>query len=435
MSPRELIQGMPVEVSPDGQVAAETAPETVKIRKGRWRVAAIAIFALCIDALAVRSISILAPFIRSGLALSDAQFGYVLGSLTTGTLLVVLPVGRLLDRLDARKSFPVMLTAAGLAFGLVSLQTTFAGLLAALFLLGVLRAGIIPLVNRLITAAFPPEQRGAMIGLIFAAVPLGGFLGAVALPALGNAFDWNICYRVLGLLALAGGLLSGRQIPHEEDGAAAVRPAGSLAAIRSATFIILAAAYGFYALSLSADTYVTLFLVDVVKVSAVAAGTFFGLIQLTGVGGRMLWGLLADRWFQKNRWALLALLNWLTVISFLLLTRLNSTSQGWMVAAVMALLGMSVASSWGILSTLLGDVVGAGAIAVATSVVFFITNISDIVGPILFGAALDATGSYPKTIAAFAGVAVCTGLTISGMAWRKRGSTDGGKEHRSWING
>jgi hypothetical protein len=81
---------------------------------------------------------------------------------------------------------------------------------------------------------------------------------------------------------------------------------------------------------------------------------------------------------------------------------------------------MSVASSWGILSTVLGDVVRVSSIAVATSVIFFITNIADMVGPVLFGAVLEATESYQITICSFTGVAVCTALTLTWLAWRIR---------------
>jgi MFS family permease len=394
--------------------------ESSDSQKNRRVVVPIAIFALCMDALAVRSIVLLAPFIRSGLNLEEGQYGYVMAAIMAGTLLAVLPVGSLLDRFDARRAFPVILINVGLAFFVVSLQKSFHGLLVALFILGLLRAGIIPLVNRLITGRFAPTHRGAVMGIIYAAVPLGGFLGAIVLPTIAEYQDWQTGYRLLGLIALFGGLLSRNKIPNNEAVRSVQNTVRDLSPFHSATFLILAAAYGFYAFSLSADVYVTLFLVDVVKITAVAAGIFFGLIQLAGMGGRVFWGLLADRRFQENRMGLLAIINWLTVISFILLIMLDSSSKGWMIAVVMVVIGMSVASSWGILSTVLGDVVRVSSIAVATSVIFFITNIADMVGPILFGAILEATQSYQITIGRFMGVAVCTALTLTGLAWRGR---------------
>jgi MFS family permease len=391
--------------------------EAVHKKKTRRMIVVIAIFALITESLVVRSLSLLAPFIRTELHLNERQFGFMVGAMVAGTLLAILPVGRLVDRLDARWAFPILLTSAGLAFLLVSLQHSYTGLIAALFVLGLVRSGIIPLVNRVVTTTFDREERGVFMGVIYAAVPLGGFFGAVILPLLGEYFNWNSGYRVLALLALSGGFLSIRQIPKANSARPASGPLLDLSILRSKTFLFLAVIYGIYVFGLTVDVFVTLFLVDVVKTSARVAGIFFGLIQLTGVGGRVLWGILADRGFQKNRWWLLAIVNWLTVIAYVLLSGLNSGSAWWMVGGVMVLIGMSAASSWGVLSTILGDVVGLNSIAIATSTIFLIASISEMVGPILFGTALDITSSYEKTIGYFMGIAVCTALALSWMAW------------------
>lgn len=383
-------------------------------------VATIAIFALCLDALVLRSLSLLAPFIRISLHLAEGQLGYLMGAMMAGTALVVLPAGALIGRVDARGAFTLVFVSAGLALFLVSLQNSFPGLLAALFILGLMRAGIIPLVNRVITEQFDQARRGSIIGLVYAAVPLGGFMGAVALPALGEYRDWRAGFQILGLVALLGGFFSRQKLPEAGAGTLAENPLRQRGHLGSRAFVVLAITYGFYALSLSADAFVTLFLVDVVKISALAAGAFFGLIQLVGVGGRMGWGLLADRVFHKNRSWLLAMVNWLTVVSFILLIGLEPGSSWWMIGVVMAVTGMSVASSWGILSTVVGDMVELSSIAFATSIILFITNVADILGPILFGSALDSGYSYQSTLGMFAGIAVCTALILTWIAWRDR---------------
>ena len=399
-------------------------------QKSRRTVAIIAVVALCLDALAVRSVVLLAPFIRSGLKLGEGQYGYPLAAIMAGTLVAVLPAGRLIDRLESHRGFPIILAGAGLACLVVSLQSSLPGLLVALFILGLLRAGIIPQVNRLVTGHFARGRRGATLGVVYAAVPLGGSLGAIVFPALGQYLDWRSAYVALGLITVLSGWLSRKQIPPDKPTAPVKSAARDLTPLRSRVFLVLAAAYSLYALSLTTESFVTLYLVDVVRLTALAAGALFGLIQLTAVGGRVFWGILADRWFQKNRIWLLAIVSWLTVISFSLLTRLDAASQGWMSAVVMALIGLSAASSWGILSTVLGDVVGGGSIAIATSAIFFLTSIADVAGPILFSAALGATQSYPVTITGFVLVAACTALAFTGLAWWTAGSTQPETLHR-----
>jgi nitrate/nitrite transporter NarK len=153
----------------------------------------------------------------------------------------------------------------------------------------------------------------------------------------------------------------------------------------------------------------------------VIAGIFFGLIQLTGIGGRVFWGILADRYFSKNRWWLLVVTNWLMVLAFALLLRLNTASAWWMIASVMVTIGLSGASSWGILSTLLGDVVGIGSLAIASATIFFVTNITDVFGPVLFSSIYKMAGSYQPTLLLFMSSAILSALSFTLMVQRSRG--------------
>jgi MFS family permease len=123
-----------------------------------------------------------------------------------GTLLTTLPIGNILERFSTRWAFGTLLSVTGVCLFIVANQKTFYGLIAILFVLGILRAGIIPLANRVIAENFDRNQRGAITGFIFAAVPLGGFLGALVLPALSEAFDWGAGYQLLGSVALVGGI-------------------------------------------------------------------------------------------------------------------------------------------------------------------------------------------------------------------------------------
>jgi len=383
-------------------------------------VAAIALIALLIDSLIVRSLILVAPYIRSGLEIDESQFGYFMSALMLGTLLTTLPIGSILERFSTRRGFGTIMTATGAGLLLVAYQNSFYGLIVTLFLLGILRAGIIPLSNRVIAENFNPNQRGVITGFIFAAVPLGGFLGALVLPALSEAFDWGVGYQVLGVVALLGGVLAWILLPREKSTGQAAQDRIGLRALGSKAFIVLAGTYGLFALCMTTETFITLYLVDVAKISALAAGTFFGLIQLIGIGGRLFWGVLADRYFSTNRWWLLAFTSGIMVFSIVLLIYLTPNSPYWLIALDMVGFGISAASSWGILSTLVGDVVEIGSVATATAVIFLITNITDAGGPVLIGNALRITQSYQETFGIFIVMNTIVTLSFFGMALRNR---------------
>lgn len=408
-----MARDLPGVVRTETQVVDTHPPKLLK-----RSVVVLSIFALCIDSLAVRSVILLAPFIRSALRLTDDQVGYVMAAMVAGTLVITIPAGSFLGRLDARLAFSSMMFAVGLAFFGLSFQQSFWGLLITLFILGVFRAGIIPQVTRFITEHFSQDQRGRIIGLSYAAVPLGGFLGAVVLPTLAELVDWNTSYRFLGLVALLGSLLIWKLAPSGGGSRRVISRNAGFASLLTLPFIILSAAYGLFALSMAGEVFVTLYLVDVGGISAALAGTFFGLIQLTGTGGRVFWGFLADHTFRSNRWTLLAITSGLAVVSYALLICLKPGTPWWGITGIMIFLGMSVASSWVILSTLVGDVVGVQSVALGVAAIFFLTNITDISGSILYGNLLKQTHSYQVTLSLFAGMAAIACLIFTVMALR-----------------
>jgi MFS family permease len=385
------------------------------LQKLQLSIAVISLIALLLDALIVRAGTLLAPYIRSNLQIDKSQYGFVLSALMVGTLIAVIPLNNLLRRVSTRHAFGVMMGVIAAGLLVVASQVTFPGLIIALFLLGIPRACLVPLVNRVIAENYDPAKRGSITGLLFAAVPLGGFLGALILPVLSEAFFWGAGYGLLAAVALAGGIISWFLLPNAAAPFKSSRSVG-LKFLRSKAFIILGLTYGIFSLSLTTEVFITLYLVDVVKISALLAGTFFGLIQLTGIGGRVFWGILADRYFSKNRWWLLAFTNGLTVLSSILLITLSQGSPYWIVILTMVGFGLSAASSWGILSTLVGDIVPVNSVATATASVFFLTSIADSGGPVLFSSLLRLTGSYERTISIFLGIAVLTTISFGLMA-------------------
>jgi sugar phosphate permease len=141
---------------------------------------------------------------------------------------------------------------------------------------------------------------------------------------------------------------------------------------------------------------------------------------LVGVAGRMFWGVLADRYFSNNRWWLLALTSGIMMLSIVLLTRLTSRSPYWVIAIDMIGFGLSAAASWALLCTLVGDVVGTSAVATATAIIFFITNITDTGGPMLFSNVLRITQSYQKTFGIYIALNAIVTLSFLWMALRNK---------------
>jgi predicted MFS family arabinose efflux permease len=389
-------------------------------KKEQYFLVIIAILALVTDAMTVRSLNMLAPFIRSELGIDKSQFGYTVSIFMFGSLLTTLPAGILIDRLNIRKAFIAIFAALCMALFWLSRQDSFYEFMGVLFFIGLLRTGIAPLVNRVIIEKFDPKKRGAVMGFIYAASPLGGFIGAVILPIIAQNFNWNTGYLFLSILALLGALITWKKMPNNWHQPVRIglkfHPLASLSPI----MLILCMTYALHAFGGTSDSFITLYLVDNVKTSAMIAGIFYSMIQLTGIGGRVFWGMLADRYFSHNRWWLLAAIDWLSVIAFSFLIRLNAQSSMWMTASIMVLIGLSCASSWGVLCTLIGDVVEIESIAIATSTVFFTTNLAEAFGPSVFGNIVQHTNSYQFTWNIYIGIIALSASIFTVMAYKNK---------------
>lgn len=163
--------------------------------------------------------------IKADLHLSDEKIGYLLGpafALFYATIGV--PLGWLADR--ARRTWIV---AAGVALWSVAtaasgLARGFGGLLIARMSVGVGEATLSPSAMSMISDSFPPEKRGAPIGVYSAALSVGAGLasligavvlgwakgsGDVALPLIGLVRPWQFAFIVVGLpgLLIAAGFL------------------------------------------------------------------------------------------------------------------------------------------------------------------------------------------------------------------------------------
>lgn len=368
----------------------------------------------------VRSLNLLAPFIRSELGIDKSQFGYTVSVFMFGSLLATLPSGILIDRLNISKAFTAIFAVLGMSLLWLSRQNSFYGFMGILFLIGLIRTSFAPLVNRVIIEKFNPRQRGVIMGFIYAASPLGGFIGSIFLPAIAEHLDWNAGYVLLSFLAFLGSLISWKKMPTNWRQPESNRSFLSFNIFRYPILIILSITYALHSFGGTSDSFITLYFVDIVKISATIAGTFYGLIQLTGIGGRVFWGMLADRYFSKNRWWLLAAIDWLSAIAFSFLIRLNPQSSFWIIALIMILLGLSSASSWGVLCTLIGDVVGIESIAIATSMVYFTSNLAEAFAPMVFGNIVQQSNSYQFTWHIFIGVLALSASIFTVMALKNK---------------
>ncbi|MGN7456564.1 MFS transporter [Paenibacillus pasadenensis] len=151
-------------------------------------------------------VTVLPTFATDRLALSGAQYSLLLtagGVLTIGMLL---PMGRLSDRLSRHRRWFLVVGFFAVAASLYALSFTrgFGLCLALAALLGLSYAAVLPAWNALLAAYVPPSQKGLGWGMLSTVEGVGGMIGPVA---GGLAATWRGEPFVVWLSALLFGLI------------------------------------------------------------------------------------------------------------------------------------------------------------------------------------------------------------------------------------
>jgi MFS family permease len=243
---------------------------------------------------------VLAPALRDAHSLSLIQVGVVLDSLWIGTLLTLLPWGVLADRAGER--FVLASGLVGCAAALVG--AGFAGGFGSLILLvgvaGAAGASVNAASGRAVMQWFPAAQRGFALGVRQTAIPLGGLISSLVLPAL----SLRAAFVFLAALS-AGGALFGIAAIREREGAAeddVVEPRGLAATLRDRRLWLLCVGSSLYLVAQLAITgFLVLFLHDERGLSDGAAAGVLAGVQVVAAAMRIGGGRWSDRLGSRVR--------------------------------------------------------------------------------------------------------------------------------------
>ena len=244
---------------------------------------------------------VLAPALRDAHALSLVQIGVVLDSLWIGTLLTLLPWGLLADRIGERLVLGTGLVACAAALVGAGLAGGFGLLILLIGLAGAAGASVNAASGRAVMQWFPAAERGFALGVRQAAIPLGGLVSSLVLPALGL----RAAFSFLAALCV-GGALFGVAAIREREGAAAeddvLEPRRLGATLRDHRLWLLCGGSSLYLVAQLAITgFLVLFLHDERGLSGAAAAGVLGGVQVVAAAMRIGGGRWSDRVGSRMR--------------------------------------------------------------------------------------------------------------------------------------
>ncbi|CAB3708972.1 putative MFS-type transporter [Paraburkholderia sediminicola] len=388
----------------------------------RWKVLGVGFAANASFSAAFSGIPTTAVFLRSGYHLGNDGLGLVLGMLGLGIAVSELPWGLLTDRWGDRRVLLLGLLSTAAALAALALFVVPSGghvpgmatLALGLLLVGLLGGSVNGSSGRAVMAWFREGERGLAMSIRQTAVPAGGGLGALILPALASRFGFASAYTVLALACAITAVFAwwwlhepshaeGNSVGTARNAAVAGTGAGVVPAKVSPLHDI-----GIWRVALGAGalcvpqiaivTFGTVFLHDFGRAGVLAISLTMAAVQTGAAIARVWSGAWTDR--RGNRRAYMRACSVLTAVLFAslaLVTGLAGMHHTAMTAvvALMIVLGGISASAWhGVafteLATLAGTSRAGTALAMGNTCVFLTLFLTPLAIPQLL-----SVGSWP----------------------------------------
>ena len=300
--------------------------------------------------------------------------------------------GALNDRFGTR---PVVLAGAvllGLGLVLASRAATQTQFLLAYGLVVGLSAGsfFVPMMTAV--SAWVPNQRSLAVSLVSAGIGVAPMtVSPFAAWLLANT-DWRSAQLYIGLAAwvlLIPAALAVRRAP---DGAgpqaAAERPMGVGAALRSTPFIVLAGTFFACCATHAGPIFHTISYAMVCGIAPLAAVTIYSLEGFAGLIGRVAFGVAGDRYGAKRVLIAGLFIQALAAGSFMFANRLGDFY------AVAAVFGFAYGGVMPLYAVLARDYFGQQIMGTVLGAAAMVSSLGMAIGPWIGGWLFDRFGSY-----------------------------------------
>jgi MFS family permease len=214
--------------------------------------------------------------LRDRYDLSLTQVGVVVAAEWVGLTVALLPWGFAADRYGERWTVAAGLAACSACLLGAAFAPDFSALVVLLALCGIAGGSVQSGSGRAVTGWFGPEERGLALGVRQTAVPVGGAIAAIAMPALGTP---RAGFAFLAALVLAGAAIGALVL---RTGAEHVLEAGDVGStLRDRRLWIASGASALYVVTqVVLMSFVVLFLHDAHGFSPSSAAGVFAAAQV-----------------------------------------------------------------------------------------------------------------------------------------------------------
>lgn len=387
---------------------------------GPWLSLGVTLAIQAIVSMALLTVPVMAPEAARALGVPTTYMGAYVALAYLGAMASSLASGAAVVRLGAIRISQIGLLLCALGLALCAVPSVPVVAVGAL-LVGLGYGPVTPASSHLLARTTSPERLSLVFSVKQTGVPLGGMLAGALVPGLVLLSGWQ---AALLWVALASGLcaLMAQPLRAGLDADRDPRRLLALAHLAQPVRLVLShpvlamlalCSFFFSAIQVSLTTYLVTYLHETLGFALVAAGLAMSVSQMAGVGGRIAWGYVADRFLGARR--TLILLALLMVAGCLATAGLGSGMPLALLLGVLCVFGASAIGWNGVYLSEVARQAPAGMASVATGGTLAITFLGVVVGPATFGALSGAFDSYRVGYAALAVPALLCGALL----WRQ----------------
>jgi MFS family permease len=368
------------------------------------------------------AIGIAGPVMSHQLGLSGLGFGLAASAFFWTYGLAQPFIGMAADRYNAPRVLGVSVALWATATLLTSLVAGLGMLVMLRLLLGLGEGALFPVTSKLIARHVPPERRGLANATIAVGLALGPALGALVGGMILAHDGWRWVFFAFGVATLVWlvpwTILAERLPPTLRDDPGE-RPASPAALLGRRTLWVMGLAhalanYGFFFVAIWLPTYLVKSRGLSIPVMTGYATATFAAQALASLG----WGALADRLVARGFGAA-AVKRWLCVVAELgsiagIAAIALAPGQGGLLAALIVtgvFLGCLPTMVYALGQIHAGPRDAAGWIGVQNA----LGSVSGVIGPVVTGAIIDATGSFAGAFG-FAALVCAAGAAVFALA-------------------
>jgi len=408
----------------------------------RWVVAFMMWAAIAINYIDRTVLSAAAPYITEEFNLTAGQMGIIMSGFFWSYALLQLPSGWAADKYGQKKTLGFAVVWWSVATALTGLATGFKSLLGLRVALGVGEAAAYPSNAGIAAKWFPKKERATVAGIFDSGSKFGG---AVAMPLIAwmiAVFDWKLTFLLIGLVGVVWGIVwmiffkenpadhkrvNEAELAHIREGQAHMEETGGGQPLKWYQLFkyrnIWAMCIGFFMINYNSYFFITWLPTYLVKergMDLIEMGIMASLPLLTAMVVEVGAGWMSDRIYAKGKLSLTAVRKLFLIIGLAMASCIGFAAFA--DSAILAVILLCVAKSGTTVAAsqvwaLPGDVAPKNMTSMVAGIQNTVSNMGGVVGPIITGFIVGATGSFVPALlfsAALIAIAILNYLFLLG---------------------